>query len=266
MRKIIFAGPTLNIYDLEKIDLSTDTQKFNNIQQLENTKSSDSLFLLPPVAGGDLYNLPEQKEPDLIIIIDGYFENKLSVWHKEILHSLNEGNIIIGCSSMGALRAAELDVFGMNGYGLVYDLFRNGFLEDDDEVTVSHGPAELGYPQISEAMINIRFTLDHALKNKIITEKQKANIIHVAKSTFYKKRNYGYILRQCVEDGYCSEKDFSRLHLWLQKYRIDQKKNDALNLIKSVADNNGAGYIFQKETEFTFNDTFLWRQSLEAIA
>ena len=46
---------------------------------------------------------------------------------------------------MGALRAAELHVFGMVGVGRVFELFRDGLLEDDDEVAVAHGPADSGY-------------------------------------------------------------------------------------------------------------------------
>ena len=45
---------------------------------------------------------------------------------------------------MGALRAAELHAFGMRGVGRIFEAFRDGELEDDDEVAVVHGPAEPG--------------------------------------------------------------------------------------------------------------------------
>jgi hypothetical protein len=48
-----------------------------------------------------------------------------------------------GAASMGALRAVELEPFGMIGTGRVF--------EGDDEVGVLHGPAEIGYPTLTEA-------------------------------------------------------------------------------------------------------------------
>jgi hypothetical protein len=40
---------------------------------------------------------------------------------------------------MGALRAAELHTFGMVGVGRVFEGYRDGVYEDDDEVAVVHG-------------------------------------------------------------------------------------------------------------------------------
>ena len=42
--------------------------------------------------------------------------------------------------------------------GRIFEAFRDGELEDDDEVAVVHGPAGLGHIQISEAMVNMRAT------------------------------------------------------------------------------------------------------------
>ena len=53
--------------------------------------------------------------PGAIGVIDGYFDGVPSVWHKEILWALSQGIRVFGGASMGALRAAELDGFGMTG-------------------------------------------------------------------------------------------------------------------------------------------------------
>ncbi|TVT40867.1 hypothetical protein FNH05_23330 [Amycolatopsis rhizosphaerae] len=45
-------------------------------------------------------------------MIDGYFHHVPSVQHKEILYAQHQGLMVVGCSSMGALRAAELTDFG----------------------------------------------------------------------------------------------------------------------------------------------------------
>ena len=114
----------------------------------------DAVYL-PPVSQGDVHRVA-LKRPAAIGIIDGYFESVPSVWHKEVLWAMARGIHVFGAASMGALRAAELDAFGMEGVGAIYEAFRDGYLEDDDEVAVSHGPMEVGYPVLCEAMVNIR--------------------------------------------------------------------------------------------------------------
>src|SRR5215204_6859507 len=104
----------------------------------------------PPVRQGDVYRAALTR-PAIIAIIDGYFEVTPTAWHKEILWAMAQGIHVYGGASIGALRAAELDVFGMKGVGRIYQMYRDGVLQDDDEVAVLHGPAELRYPPLSEA-------------------------------------------------------------------------------------------------------------------
>ena len=58
-----------------------------------------------------------ESAPRAIGIIDGVFLDVASVWHREILWALSQGVHVFGAASMGALRAAELDGFGMRGVG-----------------------------------------------------------------------------------------------------------------------------------------------------
>src|SRR5206468_4971333 len=112
----------------------------------------------PPVRQGEFYRAAVER-PAIIGLIDGYFEVMPSVWHKEVLWAMAQGIHVYGASSMGALRAAELAAFGMIGVGAIFEAYRDGAIEDDDEVAVVHGPPELGYVQLSEAMVNIRATI-----------------------------------------------------------------------------------------------------------
>ena len=68
--------------------------------------------LRPPAARGDL--LAERwSRGDVAVVIDGYFRERRSVGHKEILRLLADGVHVVGAASMGALRAAELAPCGM---------------------------------------------------------------------------------------------------------------------------------------------------------
>ena len=120
-----------------------------------------------PARKGDVRRAAEER-PDAIGLIDGYFEVVPSVWHEEILWALDRGIRVYGAASIGALRAAELDVYGMVGVGRIYEMFRDGELEDDDEVALLHGPEELGYLPLTEAMVNIRATMEEAVRARVL--------------------------------------------------------------------------------------------------
>ncbi len=265
MHKFLFTGPTLSWLDLQSLGTQSEIIKLNHISETTQCihENDSVIFVLPPVAGGDLYQLKDHQFDYVIGIIDGYFENRISVWHKEILYLLSQNKKVFGASSMGALRAAELSDFGMIGVGKIYEKFLSGEYEDDDEVTVSHGPSEIGYPQISEAMVNIRFTLDAAVKDNVITRAVYERTVAIAKSTFYKKRNYGSIIRACIESQGMKETDFARFLLWLQKFRVDQKKADAISLVRLI-DICRTTADLPNNYKFEFEDTTLWRSSIGA--
>src|SRR5438034_1615957 len=154
----------------------------------------------PPLRRGDLY-LAALRRPALIGVVDGYFETVPTVWHKEILWAMSQGIHVYGAASIGALRAAELDVFGMRGIGRIYRGYRDGALEDDDEVAVLHGPEELGYPPLTEAMVNIRATLTEAVRRGILPPDLAQCLTAIGKALFYKERTYEAILRAAAESG-----------------------------------------------------------------
>jgi hypothetical protein len=120
----------------------------------------------PPAATGDVLRAVA-RGAEAIAIIDGVFERVPSVWHKEILFALSQGVPVYGASSMGALRAAECHAFGMVGVGRVFEAFRDGALEDDDEVAVAHSAAEHGYRALSDAMVNIREGVRQAVERGV---------------------------------------------------------------------------------------------------
>ena len=113
---------------------------------------------LPPVRCGDVVAVVAQHAPKKILIIDGFFHQVLSVWHKEIVYALLKGTIVIGASSMGALRAAELWRYGMIGVGKIFEMFRDGE-EDDSMVALTCDPET--YRPLTEAPVgNRQKTLD----------------------------------------------------------------------------------------------------------
>ena len=68
----------------------------------------------PPVRLGDVYRLLATGI-QMVVIIDGLFYASTPVWQRELLAGLDFGITVVGASSMGALRAAELAPYGMIG-------------------------------------------------------------------------------------------------------------------------------------------------------
>jgi hypothetical protein len=189
------------------------------------------IMLRPPAAQGDIYRACKLR-PQAIGLIDGYFEGVPSVWHKEVLWALSQGVAVYGSASMGALRAAELDVFGMTGIGEIYQWYRSGVIEDDDEVALLHGPAEAGFVPLSEPSVNVRASCAAAVEAGIVDQTAADSVIAAARALHYKARQWGAILERAGLDPATGK----RLGEWLDEGRIDQKQRDALALIDAVSD------------------------------
>ena len=139
-----------------------------------------------PVKRGDILKAISEK-PDVIGIIDGVFHHSPAVAHKEIMKALNMGITVVGGSSMGALRASELDDLGMVGIGYVYRQYRSGAITSDDDVALSFDP--VNKVPISEALVNVDYKLDLAVKEEIITGEDRDYVHNIAKEIYYPKRS-----------------------------------------------------------------------------
>jgi len=149
--------------------------------------------VLGPVGLGDVYR-EARDGARTIAIIDGVFDQALAVRHKEILWALSLGVHVLGAASMGALRAAELAAFGMEGVGAVFEAFASGALEDDDEVAVAHGTRDGGYVRLSEAMVDVRATIERAVADGWLDAHAGAALVAHAKSLYYPDRTWAEIL------------------------------------------------------------------------
>jgi len=216
----------------------------------------------PPVRQGDLY-LAALSRPAIIGVADGYFEIMPTVWHKEILWAMAQGIHVYGAASIGALRAAELTDFGMKGIGHIYRQFHTGRLTDDDEVAVLHGPAEIDYVQVTDAMVNVRATIDRALQLGVVEPAFAARLVSIAKSLFYKDRTYEAILKAATEQGLAPEL-VGRFASWLPGGKVDQKRIDASEMLEAMTAQISSGVIPLK-VSYEFSHTFAWEEARRRI-
>jgi hypothetical protein len=214
----------------------------------EEARDELDAVYLPPVSQGDVYRVAK-RHPRAIGIIDGYFEHVPSVWHKEILWAMREGIHVFGSASMGALRAAELASFGMEGVGDIFEAYHSGAIEDDDEVAVAHGTREYGYRAFSTAMVDIRATVERAVHEEIIDRDTSLILLNIAKQLYYPRRNYQTILQYAAAQNIAQ---IEPLRAWISKNRVNRKRGDALSMLRTIRERfqedvgpKHVGYHFQ---------------------
>jgi len=164
---------------------------------------------------------------------------------------------VYGAASMGALRAAELDAFGMRGVGDVYRAYADGVLEDDDEVAVAHAGAEHGFRALSDAMVDVRATLAAAVAAGVVAGATADLLLARVKSTFYA----GRALAAALDRG---NEEHDRLRAWLPDGRVERKREDALELLQAMRRDLDDGYGPMRPA-WTLQRTRYWEEARRSV-
>lgn len=181
-RAVVFAGPSI------------DADTVAGLAEVE---------LRPPVKRGDIDTLlAEPDPPDVIGIVDGQFLQGLMISPKEVLRAIDRHPApvrVLGSSSMGALRAAELAEDGMAGVGQVFEMYRSGAIDADDEVAITFDPDSLR--ALCEPMVNIRVAVAAAVAAWVVSLTGADVVLAGAKALYFPDRGYDRILRLCGRPG-----------------------------------------------------------------
>jgi hypothetical protein len=188
---------------------------------------------LPPVRKGDIYALLTSGVRR-IVVIDGIFHSGPSVWQRELLAAIDEGIAVFGASSMGALRAAELHTLGMTGVGTVFEWFRDGLLDGDDEVALRHASEEFGYRALSEPLVNIRYTLQRAVGDGTLSPDEAADLVDALKRTYYPDRSYRGVLACPIVQAWSQDRR-DGFKAYLATNAIDVKAEDSRRVLDHCA-------------------------------
>jgi hypothetical protein len=233
--KIVFAGPSL--YGIER-------------------DAFPSLDFRPPAQRGDIVRAVGDGAT-AIGLIDGVFERMPSVWHKEILFALSNGVQVLGAASMGALRAAECERFGMIGVGAVFEAYASGATEDDADVAQLHGPPELGYLPLSEPLVNVRATLRQLLAESLLSMEEHDALIAAAQALFFKHRT----CRRIVDTSDLPETRKTDVAGLLKIKTVNVKQQDARHLLFLLE----TGELSSKLDVHQFDWCLAWTRSLQDL-
>ncbi len=211
--QIVFLGPSLNVSDAR-------------------TVHPDAIYL-PPAAMGDVLGALRKYRPHAIGLVDGTFLATMSVFHKELLYAVDQGTWVLGASSMGALRAAETDCYGVVGVGNIYERLASGDIEDDDEVALTHADAEGSYRALSDAMVTIRAALNGAADLGIIDADVEQELLRRSKLRWFPDRRLTTVIADAIDIGVAAP-TVDALRQYFRHDLRDPKRADALQLLEKL--------------------------------
>ena len=203
--KILFVGPSLAS------------------EIAEARKRHPDIDFRPPAACGDILTAV-QEGATAIGLIDGYFGDLPSVWHKEILFALERGVAVAGGSSMGALRAAECSAFGMVGIGSIFDDYESGNLIDDEAVALVHAPQELGWLPLSVPWVDFEPTIESLYAKGDLTVSERKKLLLAGRFLHFSERTYAKVVEAC---HFARKPRRDQILTAIRANRVERKRADA---------------------------------------
>lgn len=176
-----------------------------------------------PAEAGDMLRL-RVAHSCVVCLIDGYFDHRPAVRHKEILLLLSRGVVVLGASSIGALRAAEMHSYGLIGVGVIYRAYASGRLTGDDEVALVHAPERLGWQAVSLPLVDCRANLLAAVRSGFLAPEEARDLLEAAQSIFYVDRDWPAVL---IAASFPALRRQNVLE-WIGTHGFSQKRLDAI--------------------------------------
>jgi hypothetical protein len=201
--RVLFAGPSLFGQDFD----------------------ADGIEVRSPARQGDLHRAVLDGA-EAIGLIDGVFGFVPSVWHKEILFALSQGVHVLGGSSLGALRAAECQAFGMEVVGQIAGEYASGARVEDADVCLAHCPAELDFMPLSEPLVDVEATMANMASLGRLDAAMAANWLDAAREIYFADRTVEAMLERAGLPMSLAE-DY-------RACRVGVKARDALLLVERL--------------------------------
>ena len=203
-----------------------------SISRAEAERLCPGLDLRPPVRRDDLYREREEGAWGFLII-DGVFMQEDAVSPREVVDVLEDGALVIGASSMGALRAADCWPAGAKGVGLIYRLYRMGVLESDEDVAVAVS-GDGSDAAVSLPLVNVRYAVSRAVRRRLLDRASARQIVRAAAAIYYPERTWPEVRRVGQfppELGeYCAQFDLKREDARRAVSAVKQMLGDASTL------------------------------------
>ncbi len=177
----------------------------------------------PPIRRGDLKQIPGGT---VVGIIDGLFAQTLAISPGEIRAAVHRGVAIYGAASLGALRAAE--VKEVIGVGRIFEMYRDGVIERDDEVALMIDPDS--HAPLTESLVNVRYAVERLVRSTTLGRDDGESLVHACAGLHYTERTYPNIFARSKLAQNADRDDVIRL---LRTFNL--KRDDAQSLLEHLA-------------------------------
>jgi hypothetical protein len=225
-RPVIFLGPSLPLAEAQR-------------------ELPDGIFL-PPIKRGSL--LPFLDDPPSSIgIVDGEFFQSFAISTQEILLYMERGVPVFGASSMGALRAVELERYGMIGVGQVFEMFRDGRLDADDEVAMTFCPVTLR--PLSEPMVNLRVALAESCRQGVLSWRESRLLTARLKAAYFPERTLARLFHELQR--ILPPERANDVQKWWRRSAPNVKGADARSLLRRIRTTCGTDSVSPTSTVTT---------------
>jgi hypothetical protein len=111
--------------------------------------------------------------------------------------------------------------------------------------------------------VNVRATVEQALRSGIVEPDLAAALIEIAKSLFYKDRTYEAMLKLASGRGFAPAA-LDRFETWLPRGQVDQKRIDAEEMLRAMIAHLEGG-VSPLEVSYQFAHTFAWEEARQLI-
>ncbi len=160
---------------------------------LINEDIINNFKVMPPIKSGDLKNIVKDiSQPRVVILVDGVFGSKMSITPGECIYALKKGWVLVGCSSMGALRAADCHNVGMLGVGSIFFGYLFGYYKTDADVAVLYDDENR---ELSFSAVHIDNVLKLMIGNEKISITTYRKIMYLIRRLDWWKRDISNLQR-----------------------------------------------------------------------
>lgn len=177
----------------------------------------------PPIKRGELTAL-QGEPPRTVLVVDGLFGGSMAVTPLECRQLLSLGWRLLGCSSIGALRASELWSAGMIGVGTIYHLLRLEKIPADADVAVAYEAGS--WQELGASVVHVR-----AIAARLTSAISAAELVHAARRIHWLERGWADVLKAWGALGVDSQ-TLAKAKAMSVNEALHPKKLDALEAIR----------------------------------
>ena len=192
--------------------------------------ADDRLVITTPAEQGDLL-MAILSGFQTILIIDGYFYTRFPCTTFEVMLALERGLNVFGAASIGALRAVELDRYGMTGTGTVYKSLLQHRIKPYHWVAQTYRDDDTA---LTTPLVEIVYFLEVAVSAGILTQPEADRALAIANDIPFPILSFDTFFSQVHEVA-----PSARLSAFFSEQGMDAfsiKKKDALELLSSFRD------------------------------